>query len=158
MSLFKDCTAAIRQLVADDRLHAREHRGFFTDLDVAVLASQIAGGYDEGVMQEALTEANLALGKAYRAENVVRFGPVRIPGVPLPDHARIATRIVYAAPNGPAEFKTVNGTFKRLRYSKDKIRQRGWRGDVTNRDDREPWADQVTDDTKLRARLIAARS
>jgi hypothetical protein len=110
MSLFKDCTAAIRQLVADDRLHAREHRGFFTDLDVAVLASQIAGGYDEGVMQQALTEANLALGKAYRAENVVRFGPVRIPGVPLPDHARIATRIVYAAPNGPAEFKTVNGT------------------------------------------------
>lgn len=154
-SYYRDCAQAIRELIADETEHARDHRGFFTDLDVAVLASEIAGGYNESQMQAVLTEANLALAKFYRSERVARFGPVHLPGIPQPDYARIATRIVYASANGPAKFETVNGNFKRLMHSKDKMTRRGRRGDIVNRDDREPWT--LSEESKLRARLAELR-
>jgi hypothetical protein len=151
MSLYRNSATAIRHLLVDESLHAQDHRGFFTDLDVAVLASEIGGGYSENQMADALTEANLALGKFYRANKVVRFGPVRVLG--LLDHARIATRIVYASPTGPRVFETPNGKFKRLTAERDPLRCSGRRAVVVNRDDRESWSEQFDEEDKLRARL-----
>lgn len=152
MSIFSDCYEATRWLLADEDLHSFKHPGFFTELDVIALASD---GYTELQMRRALTECSTMLTKLYGRGGIARFGPVLIPGLP-PDYARIASKIVYAHPEGPAVFETPNGNFKRLMAATDTAQRVGKRHG-TNRDDRFPWSEQNMEEARNRAILAKAK-
>jgi hypothetical protein len=141
MSIYEQCSQAARDLAEDSSLTENSpHPSFFTDLDVVLLASQRAGGFTPDQQKVAMNDANNVLKVMYGKGQVARYGPVRIhAGVKKLDYSRI----VHANPtDGPKEFKTPNGTFKRLLVWRDHNRGAAGRRFGTNRDDRQPWEDQ----------------
>lgn len=146
MSIYADCADAARWLLVDPGLHSSSHPGFFTELDVIALASS---DYTDGQVRLALRECSTMLTKLYKRGEAVRFGPVTIPGLD-PDYARIATKIVYASPEGPAVFETPNGNFLRLTAETDDELRPG-RKFGTIRDDRIRWSKQDIEQARVRA-------
>lgn len=120
--------------------------GIFTELDVITLAARSA---TTGMTEEqkavwhddAQLQASDAMGALWRTSRVARYAPVRVPGVARPDYMRVASKIVYASPDGPRSIKTVNGTFPRIFVKDDPAKGPGRRHGA-NRDDLTLWAEQ----------------
>lgn len=139
-SPYKRCAAAIQRLVADP---PKDHGGIFTEIDVISEAATPDWGKKE--YDKAMHQANEACGKRYRDGKLCRYGPVKIGrgSNAIEDYARIAGKIVYAdAATGPKEWKTPNGTFKKLMAEDDHMSRQGRNGGA-NRNDAEPWDQQA---------------
>lgn len=144
MSIYTECGAAARSLLADPGLRPsnRGPVGIFTEQDVIYLAARAhIGGYDESDMIVATREASQIMGTLFRNQQVVRFGPVQIPGLALKDYLRLSTKIVYTGLDGPTRLETPNGVFEAFLSDDDTIIKQGRRLG-TNRDDFLSWDEQ----------------
>lgn len=147
MSVYTNCADAARELMADpDRRVVSQHapEGIFTDLDVIMLAARDEPwrGHtaQNAWMKKASREASQVMTYLFQRGEVVRFGPVVIPGLGDPDYVRITTRVAYASIDGPSEIQTPNGTFARVTLTNDFGRPGRRLGH--NRDDLELWERQ----------------
>lgn len=139
-SIYKQCSAAIDRLLEHP---PRLHGGFFTEIDV--IAEAATENWGKADYDKAMHEANEICGKRYRDRKLCRYGPVKIGKGEgkIEDYARIAGKIVYAdAVNGPTLWKTPNGEFKKLTEEADTLTRQG-RKSAANRNDAEPWDQQV---------------
>jgi hypothetical protein len=147
-SIYKQCAAAIDSLILNP---PKDHDGVFTEIDV--ISEAASKDWSKADYDKAMHQANESCGKRYRDRKLCRYGPVKVgKGVNAArDYARIAGRIVYAdAIDGPNEWKTPNGTFKKLMENEDTISRQG-RKPAANRNDAESWDRQVIP-SKLRRR------
>lgn len=137
MSIYKQCSEAALQLMINP---PEAHGGVFTEIDVVQRASRPEWSRED--YKEAHRQANQVLGTRYRERKLCRFGPVELPDGNK-DYGRIASRIVYAnAQDGPREWETPNGVFRRLMVENDKIGRQGRRFG-TERTDLVDWVGDV---------------
>lgn len=161
MSMYKLCSAAARQLTADPSLADTSAydglKNVFTELDVLLLAkASVPGEWNDDEWREAMIQASNVMGTRFRAEQVVRYGPVRLPGVDEQDYLRAQSKIIYAAPDGPAKIKTPNGTFPRMFTSNDPV-QRAGRRVQADRNDLVRWDQQGITDPSRRPQTAEQR-
>lgn len=148
-SVYKQCAAAIDRLVADP---PKGHQGLFTEVDVISEAAR--KGWKKADYDKAMHQANEVCGKRFRDRRLCRYGPVTVDSEDgAQDYARIAGKIVYAAIDGPEEWETPNGTFKKLMEDEDTISRQG-RKPASNRNDAEPWDQQVLPAKPRRRRTV----
>lgn len=142
-SIYVQCADAARRLLDNPDLRivtTDAPEGIFTELDVIFLASR-EGDYNPEMMKVAQREASQVMGTLFRSGQAVKFGPVQVPGLDQPDYMRVASKLVFAHPEGPKAIKTPNGTFSRLGVDEDLIVRQGRRPGA-NRNDLESWEDQ----------------
>lgn len=154
-SLYRQCSAAV-DLLAEKP--PKQHGGVFTEIDVV---SKAAARHDwsQGDYQQGLHDANAVCGTQYRNRKLCRFGPVKLADGTL-DYARVAGKIVYAdAETGPEAWETPNGEFPKLMIEDDELKRQGRRAG-TERNDAQPWEDQVISRPRRipRRRASSARS
>lgn len=143
-SLYRQCSAAIEQLVAtreevDGEVRATPTGAVFTEIDVEAMAA--TGTWTAKDFERALKDANQVCGTQYRARKLCRYGPVVLADG-SEDYARIAGKIVYAdAETGPEFWETPNGKFPKLMVQDDKLTHQG-RRHGTNRNDAVSWENQ----------------
>lgn len=147
-SVYISCVEASRALLDEPQLRVVTDgpAGIFTELDVVLLAARSAcRGMNERQREEWMDQApyhaSQAMGMLWRTSRAARYGPVHLPEVNKPDYMRIASKIVYSHPNGPAAITTPNGRFPRIMVSNDPAKSPGRRYG-TDRTDLEPWEDQ----------------
>jgi len=121
MSIYKQCSKAASKLTEDP---SKAHGGVFTEIDVVQRASKPEWSQED--YKEAHRQANQVLGTRYRERKVCRFGPVTLPDGNN-DYGRIASKIVYAAADGPESWETPNGSFLRMMIEGDEIGRQGRR-------------------------------
>lgn len=136
MSLGTQCGRAIEAFLKDP---PKEHGGVFTEIDVVRKAA--LKEWSAETFKEAMKEANQVCGQRYRARKLCRYGPVELPDGTR-DYARIASKIVYGAAEGPDEWETPNGTFPKMMIENDELVAQG-RKQRTNRNDLVSWDEQV---------------
>lgn len=134
MSIQAVCREAMNRLAASGET--------FTELDVANEASgQGTKGWNGPMLQQAVKQSYAVLQGDYKRGKLVRYGPVVFDGVR--DYARRGSKILYAHPGlGPEQLTTPNGIFDRIISDSDALARAGRRS-KTNRDDTQPWANQI---------------
>lgn len=150
-SVYKQCATAIDALIADP---PKDHGGLFTEIDVISAAAQ--KDWTKAEYDKAIHQANESCGKRFRDRKLCRYGPVKLGkgSNAAEDYARIAGKIAYAdAITGPDVWETPNGTFKKLMEDKDTISRQG-RKPASNRNDAEPWSQQVIQSKPRRRRTV----